>query len=49
MQIIDDYINSVRFPAAGAPPRCAGVDEALLKRTDVDSSKVVKLISFDPA
>jgi putative nucleotidyltransferase with HDIG domain len=47
MQAIDDYINSVRF----LPPAPRVVPELmrLLKQTDVDSSKVVKLISFDPA
>jgi putative nucleotidyltransferase with HDIG domain len=47
MQIIDDYINNVRF----LPPAPRVVPELmkLLKQPDVDSSKVVKLISFDPA
>ncbi len=47
MQVIDDYINSVRF----LPPAPRVVPELmkLLKQSDVDSSKVVKLISFDPA
>lgn len=47
MQVIDDYINNVRFlPAA---PRVVPELMKLLNQTDVDSSKVVKLISFDPA
>jgi len=47
MQAIDDYINSVRFlPAA---PRVVPELMKLLNQTDVDSSKVVKLVSFDPA
>lgn len=47
MQVINDYINSVRF----LPPAPRVVPELmkLLKQSDVDSSKVVKLISFDPA
>lgn len=47
MQVIDDYINNVRLlPAA---PRVVPELMKLLNQTDVDSSKVVKLISFDPA
>lgn len=47
MQAIDDYINSVRFlPAA---PRVVPELMKLLNQTDVDSSKVVRLVSFDPA
>ena len=47
MQAIDDYINGVRLlPAA---PRVVPELMKLLNQTDVDSSKVVKLISFDPA
>jgi putative nucleotidyltransferase with HDIG domain len=47
MQAIDDYINKVRF----LPPAPRVVPELmrLLKQSDVDSSKVVKLISFDPS
>ena len=47
MQAIDDYINSIRF----LPPAPRVVPELmnLLKQADVDSAKVVKLISFDPA
>jgi putative nucleotidyltransferase with HDIG domain len=47
MQVIDDYINSVRLlPPA---PRVVPQLMKLLKQPDVDSSKVVKVISFDPA
>jgi putative nucleotidyltransferase with HDIG domain len=47
MQAVDDYIHNVRFlPPA---PRIVPELMKLLKQTDVDSSKVVKLISFDPA
>ena len=47
MQAIDDFINSVRYlPPA---PRIVPELMRLLKQADVDSSKVVKLISFDPA
>ena len=47
MQAIDDYINSVRLlPAA---PRIVPELLRLLKQPDVESGKVVKLISFDPA
>ena len=47
MQAVDDYINRVRFlPPA---PRIVPELMKLLKQSDVDSSKVVKLISFDPA
>jgi putative nucleotidyltransferase with HDIG domain len=47
MQAIDDFINSVRYlPPA---PRIVPELMRLLKQADVDSSKVVKLISFDPS
>jgi putative nucleotidyltransferase with HDIG domain len=47
VQIIDDYINSVRsLPPA---PRIVPELMKLLKQPDVNSSKVVKLISFDSA
>ncbi len=47
MQAIDDYINGVRLlPAA---PRVVPELMKLLNQADVDSSKVVRLISFDPA
>jgi putative nucleotidyltransferase with HDIG domain len=47
MQAIDDYINNLRhLPAA---PKVVPELMRLLNQTDVDSSKVVKLISYDPA
>jgi putative nucleotidyltransferase with HDIG domain len=47
MQAIDDYISSVRhLPPA---PRVVPELMRLLNQTDVDSSKVVKMISFDPS
>jgi putative nucleotidyltransferase with HDIG domain len=47
MQAIDDFIDKVRhLPPA---PRVIPELMKLLRETDVDSSKVVKLISFDPA
>ncbi|HUD49599.1 MAG TPA: HDOD domain-containing protein [Candidatus Baltobacteraceae bacterium] len=47
MQAVDDYINRVRFlPPA---PRIVPELMKLLKQTDLDSSKVVKLVSYDPA
>lgn len=47
MQAIDDYINNLRL----LPPAPRVVPELmkLLNEADVDSSKVVKLISYDPA
>jgi putative nucleotidyltransferase with HDIG domain len=47
MQAIDDYINNVRF----LPPAPRVVPELmrLLKQPDVDSSKIVRLVSFDPS
>jgi putative nucleotidyltransferase with HDIG domain len=47
MQAIDDYINNVRF----LPPAPKIVPELmkLLKQSDVESSKVVRLISIDPS
>jgi putative nucleotidyltransferase with HDIG domain len=47
MQAIDDFINSIRsLPPA---PRIVPELMKLLKQADIDSGKVVKLISFDPA
>jgi putative nucleotidyltransferase with HDIG domain len=47
MQSLDDFINNVRH----LPPAPKVVPELmkLLKESNVDSSRVVKLISFDPA
>jgi putative nucleotidyltransferase with HDIG domain len=47
MQAIDDYIDKLRY----LPPAPKVVPELLklLRESDVDSSKVVKLISFDPS
>jgi putative nucleotidyltransferase with HDIG domain len=47
VQIIDDYINSAR--SLPPPPRIVPELMHLLKQPDVNSSKVVKLISFDSA
>jgi putative nucleotidyltransferase with HDIG domain len=47
MQAIDDYISNLRhLPPA---PRVVPELMRLLNQSDVDSSKVVKLISYDPA
>ncbi len=47
MQAIDDYISNLRhLPPA---PRVVPELMRLLNQPDVDSSKVVKMISFDPA
>jgi len=47
MQAIDDYISSVRhLPPA---PRVVPDLMRLLNQPDVDSSKIVKMISFDPS
>jgi putative nucleotidyltransferase with HDIG domain len=47
MQAIDDFIDNLRYlPPA---PRIVPELMRLLKQSDVDSSKIVKLISFDPA
>ena len=48
MQTIDDYIGNLRH-LPPAPKGCAGTHARLLNQPDVDSSKVVKLISYDPA
>jgi putative nucleotidyltransferase with HDIG domain len=47
MQAIDDYINNLRnLPAA---PRVVPELMRLLNQPDVESSKIVKMISYDPA
>jgi putative nucleotidyltransferase with HDIG domain len=47
MQAIDDYINNLRhLPPA---PRVVPELMRLLNQPDVDSSKVVKIISYDPS
>ena len=47
MQELDDYINKVKtLPPA---PRILPELLSLLRKDDVDSSRIVQLISFDPA
>jgi putative nucleotidyltransferase with HDIG domain len=47
MQVVDDYIKNVRhLPPA---PRVVPDLMRLLSKTDVDSSQIVKMISYDPS